>query len=108
MTVGFQPIVYREFYDLPRAVVVEIDGASFFLDCAFDSAIDEYPDRYRVYQIDVGLAEATSIKDWTNLQSRGEFIGQVPVDDVEFDPTGRSGISRGFLLHLRDPPAHDT
>ena len=49
MTTTWLPIRYRDFYDLPRAVVVEFRDEMYLFDCLFDREIDEYESTYTVY-----------------------------------------------------------
>jgi hypothetical protein len=39
---GWLPIIYRKFYDFPRAVLVDYEGNTYFLDC-LSNDVDEYP-----------------------------------------------------------------
>jgi hypothetical protein len=86
------PIRYRDFYDIPRAFVVERDGSLFFFDCGFEQRIDDYPDRIRVYRLPSTPAETLDKGSWEGLASLGAFVGEVPTSAVKFDGTKRVAI----------------
>jgi hypothetical protein len=44
-------MTYRDFFDVPRALILEHAGAVYFFDCPFDHSADEYPGFYRVYEM---------------------------------------------------------
>ena len=44
-------IVYSEFYDVPRMIIVNHGGLKLLLDCKFDESLDDYSAAYRVYVI---------------------------------------------------------
>lgn len=46
------PIRYREFYDIPRAFVIENAGELLLFDCPFDDVADSYGDSYTVIRLD--------------------------------------------------------
>lgn len=45
VTTHWLPITYRDYYDVPRMLVVRFEGQAYLFDCPFDVALDEYPDR---------------------------------------------------------------
>lgn len=63
----------------------------YFL-CPFDQVFEEYGDTYDVYR----LAHSTPIPDdgesWIGLERGGVRVGRIPVAEVRFDPTTRSGV----------------
>lgn len=87
------PIRYRDFYDLPRAFVVERDGKSYFFDCPFDDEIDEYPAEYHVYRLPTGVVPADAGLSWAYLAGSGERVGVVATTQVPFDPSRRIAVS---------------
>jgi hypothetical protein len=40
---------YREFYDVPRQIIVRHRGRTFLLDCRFDETRDDYDRDYEVF-----------------------------------------------------------
>jgi len=86
------PIQYRDFYDIPRAFVVEREGATYFFDCPFDAALDEYPDLYHVYRLPPSARRIVDAASWVGLENEGTFLADVPVKSVSFDPTRRAAI----------------
>ncbi|MBB4637844.1 hypothetical protein [Longimicrobium terrae] len=95
------PIRYRDFYDVPRLIVVTLATRNYLLDCPFDDNLDDYPDKYQIYVLESleGLQDA----DWRNFADQGRWIGDVEVDAIEFDSSRRAAIrheSLQFVLGL--------
>lgn len=44
-------IEYREFCDVPRAVVARRDGNLYFFNSRFDEELDDYIDHYEVWRL---------------------------------------------------------
>ncbi len=86
-------IRYRDFYDLPRAVVVEWEGVLYLLDSLFDHDLDDYEPFYVIYRIPDELAERIDEISWTDLGHRSQRLGVVATDDVEFDESRRRRIN---------------
>ena len=87
------PIRYRDFYDVPRAVVVEHEGRLYLFDCLFDYDLDDYEDDYTIYLIPEDLRDVIDTMSWTDLGHRSEKVGVVATAFVEFDETKRKAIS---------------
>lgn len=92
---------YRDFYDVPRAIVVESQGTLFLLDCSFDMTIDEYPDIYSVYSLPIQIRDRLKEMDWTGLHEIGTYITSVPVIKVKLDPTRRRAIAAELFDGIR-------
>ena len=94
------PFVYREFYDVPRFLIVTHRGQQFLFESAFDDDLDEYPDVYQVFLLrDVPEDELKG--SWVYLSDKAQIrLGIVPVKDVVFDETGRREIETGVLERL--------
>ncbi|MBK8460730.1 MAG: hypothetical protein IPL43_11570 [Micropruina sp.] len=69
------PFLYREFYDFPRAIVVELRGGRFMLDCPFDDALDDYPSEYRVLEL---AGDEPLDCSWVGLGTDRPSLGMVP------------------------------
>jgi hypothetical protein len=84
-------ITYREFYDIPRTVLVEYEGDTYLLDCPFDERADAYPDEFAVYSLPEATAKAARepTSSWIDLAKSGTFRGRVPVEQVRFDESRR-------------------
>jgi len=85
-------IEYRDFYDIPRAFIVEYQDAVYFFDCPFDADLDEYPEQYTVYRIPVSLPDAINAPSWAELPGHGIRVAQIRTGAVEFDPTKRGAV----------------
>ena len=101
--VSFQ---YVEFCDVPRLILLGIEGRHFLLDSLFDENIDEYPDEYTVY--------ALSPSDLAEFQKCGrKFIesaelrnlGKIPSRSVRFDATKRKRLDASILTRFVDDRA---
>ena len=87
------PIRYRDFYDLPRIFITSYEGKDYLFDCPFDDEADDYLDSYRVYQLPV-LSKEDLQGSWEHLPgSAAAFLGEIPVAEVQFDPTKRERIN---------------
>ena len=100
MTVTWLPIRYRDFCDVPRAVVVEFRGHTYLLDCLFDHDRDDYEPEYTVYRLPDDLADDLETMSWTDLGHRGTRMGTLEVSQVVFDQTRRAAISDGVFKRL--------
>lgn len=87
------PILYREFHDVPRLVVVFLGRRRVLLDCAFDDRAEDYVDHYDVYRLPDGFVPPEG--GWESLatQTTGR-LEAIPVRDVRFDPTKRRFVGR--------------
>ena len=92
------PFEYREFYDVPRLILVEMDDKALLLDSPFDQEADEYTDSFRVYSL--SMASATELRgrtSWNGAAALGTFIASIPVSEVEFDPSRRRSLGASVL-----------
>jgi hypothetical protein len=99
-------IRYRDFYDIPRIFITAHDGKQYLFDCPFDDDLDDYSDRYRVYQLPA-ISEDDLEGSWERLPERAvRLLGVVPVAEVQFDPTKRQRLDTAVieaLLARHDP-----
>jgi hypothetical protein len=95
------PITYRDFYDIPRAFVVERDGEFFFFDCAFDESEDEYPSEYVVYLLPADVSDTVAESSWDRLAALGSRVGSIPTAEVQSDSSKRESIDSGVFGRLR-------
>jgi len=94
------PFTYREFWDVPRMIVCEIDGAEVLLDSEFDDSIDDYTPHYKVYLLPAEL-KPQSLKSWIDLPSKATtYLGKVPVSAIEFDKSKRKELETAPLAQL--------
>ena len=83
---------YRDFYDIPRAFVVEHGGEQLLFDCPFDEALDNYADEYTIYRVSDDFRDRADLMSWTDLGKQFEPIAVIPTTAVRFDPTRRRAI----------------
>jgi hypothetical protein len=94
------PIQYRDFWDVPRIFIASYEGKSYLFDCPFDEATEDYPNIYKVFILPE-LPEATLAGSWDELHTFAtQYLGDVPIDKVGFDPTHRHGIHPRVLEEL--------
>lgn len=91
------PIQYRDFHDFPRAFIIEHEGHGYFFDCPFDVDLDDYPDHFRIYQMDLRRVRAIGAGSWEGLAAEGKLVGQAPTHLVRFDPTQRAAVDDAVL-----------
>ena len=97
---------YREFYDVPRSIVVTLGiGERLLLESRFDETMDEYDGDYAVYLLPDGVELSGS---WDDLSRKAvRTLGRVPVPAIRFDQTKRreidldSGTLPELLMGLR-------
>jgi hypothetical protein len=96
----WRPFVYREFYDVPRALVVcEKTRCLLFL-ALFDDEMDEYRASYDVYELP-NLTEAELKGSWENFEQKTiRKLGKVAVAEARFDETKRRQIDLEILESL--------
>lgn len=100
MTPGWLPIQYRDFYDIPRMLVVEHANRLYLFDAPFDDGAGEYADQYTVYRLPESSRNTLKRDSWLDLASMGEKIGQVPVTNVELDQSKRRLINDRIFEQL--------
>lgn len=86
------PIIYGEFYDIPRAFIVNFKNRSYFFDCSFNDAIDEYPDEFTIFELCQEISFDSNAISWKVLQTHGKRIGSIRVQDVIFDESKRKTV----------------
>ncbi len=93
MSDDWLPIRYRDFHDIPRAIVVDYGGDTYFLDCPFNEELDAYPDVFTVYRLPRDPAGRIEDPDWADLPRVGVRIGLISARDIDFDPSRRALIN---------------
>jgi len=93
---------YRDFYDIPRAVVVDWESTLYLFDCLYDHGLDDFEPTYTVYRLPDELRGSLDHMSWTDLGHRGERVGSVPTRDVEFDPSRRESINATIFRCLSE------
>jgi hypothetical protein len=90
-------IRYRGLHDVPRIMLVDHKNKLFLLSCPFNEELDEYPDTYKVYLLPP-LTDQELGGNWEELYLKAtQYLGEVPVGDVQFDPSRRHGIDAAVL-----------
>lgn len=94
---AFLPIVYRDFHDVPRTIVVSFGRQRLLLSSPFDDELDDYRPTYAVMRLPDGYAPPEV--SWEPIGSDAiEPLGTIPVNDVAFDRTLRKLVSSKSLL----------
>ena len=97
---SWSAIRYRDFYDVPRIFITTHNGGLYLFDCPFDEELDDYSDRYQVYQLPA-ISEDELQGSWERLPERAaSVLGTVPVAQVQFDTTKRNSIDTAVLEEM--------
>jgi hypothetical protein len=95
------PILYRDFYDVPRVFWVCYSGKSYLFDSAFDEEADEYRSTYKVYLMS-STCDLPPGDSWIDLHKQAlAYFGEVSVSSVRFDETLRKEIDVSVIDDLR-------
>ena len=87
-TVEWAPFRYGEYWDYPRVLLVEFDGALHLLDSPFDEVADDYPQTYTIKVLTATPASDT----WLGLGDEVYPVGSLPITTALFDATRRRQI----------------
>ncbi len=98
--VNWAPIQYRDFWDVPRIFVVTYQKKVLLFDCAFDDETEDFPESYRVYTLP-SLRNEDLAGSWAKLSMQAtQYLGEVPINKVRFDPSKRKEIDTAILEEL--------
>jgi hypothetical protein len=96
-------IQYRGFSDVPLIFLARYKGRTILFDRAFDEALDDYSQSYRVYSMP-DLADQDLPQEWTTLTQKATgFLGEIPIAQIRFDPTKRREIETSVIEQLMTP-----
>ena len=96
------PFSYREFYDVPRAIVASHGERTYFFDCPFDEQRDDYGTDYDVYLMP-SLSDSELSGSWESLRERAvRRLGRVSVSSVRFDKSHRREIDLEILEQIHE------
>jgi hypothetical protein len=87
------PFKYAGFYDVPRYLKFRYGTRLYLLQSIFDDALDDYLPEYSVY----GLPDSAEESWELSSDSSAIWIGNVPVDQVTFDPSKRQSLDASFV-----------
>ena len=95
------PFKYGGFYDVPRCLSLRYRGRLFLLQSAFDEDLDEYPTDYAVYVIPKSADASRPLCSPEFLSNTPmACVGQIPIDQVTFDPSKRKELDASFLDNI--------
>ena len=95
------PFEWGWFYDVPRCISLRYRGARFLLQSAFDEGLDEYPTGYSVYIVPELADDSRPVCSPEFLSNTPmACIGQIPIDQVTFDPSKRKALDASCLDSL--------
>jgi hypothetical protein len=96
---------YRDFYDVPRMIIVNHRGQKLLLDCKFDDSLDDYPTIYKLYILPNEIDEKSE-KSWEAMPARAvKYVGEIPVKCVIFDHTKRAELETSVIDDLLSGPS---
>lgn len=87
---------YSGFYDVPRCISIWYRGIHFLLQSWFDEDLDEYPNAYSVYAVPAGIASTLAFSPEL-LRVPLDWLGQLPINQVVFDPSKRKELDASVL-----------
>ena len=91
---------YRDFYDVPRMIILNHRGHKILLDCKFDDSVDDYPSTYKVYVLPQRINEISELS-WESMRARAvRQVGEIPVKQLVFDHTKRSALDASVIDDL--------
>jgi hypothetical protein len=89
------------FDDQPRCISFRYRGRLFVLQSRFDDDLEEYPDEYSVYVVPDSIDDSQPICTPEFLSKTPmACIGQIPVNQVTFDPSKRKELDASILDSL--------
>ncbi|MEZ5306402.1 MAG: hypothetical protein R2684_04575 [Pyrinomonadaceae bacterium] len=90
-------VEYREFYDVPRVLLLFSEACLLLLDCQFDDEADDYPHSYEVYLMPRDF-DWSGLSNWYGIEANAiRKIGTLGLDQIEFDETKRKHIKSRAL-----------
>ena len=79
------PIIYRDFWDVPRNFIFRIGSNSYYFLCRFDEDKDDYNDTYDVFLIP-NIPDKELKNSWERLEDKAlKHLGYVLVKEVGFN-----------------------
>lgn len=92
--------IYREFYDVPRMIILSRGNLRILLESAFDTEADEYSDTYKVFVLP-NISEEDLRGSWEALASTATgLLGEISVNDLDFDTSRRKEINPILIDNL--------
>ena len=93
-----QPIIYRQFWDVPRLFALEHRGDVYVFECDFDEQLDDYPPNFKVYRL-----PKSTLTDFSRnaFSTNSALVGEIIVSDVKFDKTRRKEVDTDCLAKLK-------
>ncbi|MCM3869566.1 MAG: hypothetical protein ND895_02550 [Pyrinomonadaceae bacterium] len=99
---GAAKFIYREFYDVPRILILWHRQMQLLLESSFDDGIDNYASTYEVFLLP-NIEESELKGSWEDLSTRATaHLGQIPVQDLTFDSTLRLKVNTAPIDQLID------
>ncbi len=93
---------YREFYDVPRSVIVELPDGLVLLESRFLDDVGEYAESYEAFFLP---ADVDLDGSWTHLSGLAiRALGSMPIERVEFDESRKKSINLASLKPVLPTP----
>jgi hypothetical protein len=84
---------YRDFYDVPRLLCVDVEGGVLVLDCPFSESLDEYRPTYSVTFVPDDVASMPNCEEIVERAVTLSPAGELPVSVDRFDRTRRAAVN---------------
>ena len=83
-------ISYREFWDVPRAVIARHGSKTFLFDSRFDELLDDYLDHYEVWRLPP-LTQEQIDSSWIGLEAIAlERLPNIGLRELPFEVSSRN------------------
>ena len=94
------PIIYCDYYDQPRRLLVSSGSSSYLIDCPFDKDADEYKGYYLVYSMpEIDLS--TFSGEWKSLEQKSQaLLGKVAIPKSSFVFSQPRQLDLDILQHI--------
>lgn len=94
-------VQYRDFWDIPRIFIASFGQDWVLFDCKFNEEIEDFETKYRVFLMPTELQATDLTGSWKELPEKAlRFLGEIQVDDVEFDESRRKYINSEIISNL--------
>lgn len=93
-------ILYSGFYDYPLAFVIRNRNQQILFYREFDDALDEYPDRYKVFILP-DISDEEISRSWQTLPDLAtQYLGDLSIREIEFDSTRTKEVDTNSMDHF--------
>ena len=96
---AWRPFEYRDFWEVPRLIVLSLGGVEYLLDSEFDEVADGYAAFYKVYRMPPSPDPRQPAPEQQSAEDP-VYLGSIRVDRMRFDPSLRAELDDAPLMAL--------